>query len=120
MPTWSAFGRRALVRAVIVASGCITTPAAACPSMTMAELVQELPGVARFELGNEVLRPLQALWRQLRGAELHDSPDGVTVLAQPGRLLLVAFHEADCLIGLLPTEPELLWRVLREQVGPIA
>jgi len=123
MPTWRAVWRGSLARALLLTASCTTTPAAAtssCPSLTLTWLARELPGAARYELRGELFPPLVNLWERQRGQPLPTNPDGIAIFAREGQPLLIAFQQAGCLIGLLPTPPAEVWRALRDEIGPIA
>lgn len=120
MASWRAVLRGAMTRALLVATSLITTPAVACTTMTVQELAGRLPSAARYEAGADLLPPFLLLWRRHRTDVLPARPDGVAVFAAAGEPLLLAYRSGDCLLGLLPTQPDEVWRALREQIGPIA
>ena len=56
--------RRALPRALFIATSLTATPAVACPALTIAELAARLPGSHRFDFGPRELLPFLALWSE--------------------------------------------------------
>ncbi len=121
MASWRAVRPRGIACASLIAASLIApAPAAACSAMTLQELEQHLPGASRYEAGSELLPSFLGLWRRHRSDALPAMPDGVAVFAAQGQPLLLAYRTGDCLLGLLPTLPEEVWRTLREQVGPVA
>lgn len=120
MPTRRALWRGALARALVAAASFHAAPALACPTMTVAELADRLPGATRFEAGGELLPSFLLIWRQHRADALPTPPEGVAVFAPAGGPLLLAYRRGDCLLGLVPASPDEVWRTLREQIGPIA
>jgi hypothetical protein len=120
MRTCPGLWRRAFARALFIATSLTGTPAAACPALSVEDLADRLPEAKRFELDAPMLPPFLALWRQHRAVDLPERPDGIALFARKDKPLLVAFRRAGCLVGLLPTEPDELWRAMRQHIGPIA
>lgn len=115
-----AFWRDSLARALFIATSCTATSAIACPTMTVEALADRLPDARRFAVERALLAPLLSLWGKHRQEALPASPDSVAVFAATGQPLVLAFSSGTCLLGLLPTQRDELWRTLREQIGPIA
>lgn len=120
MSTRSAPWRRALARALFIATSFITTPAAACDLMPVQALADHLADAQRFAFGPGLLMPFMVLWYEHRRTDLPDVPDRAEVYARPGQPLLIAFEREGCLLAAIPVQPAELWRVLRAYVGPIA
>jgi hypothetical protein len=120
MAIWRAVWRGFLARALFVAVSCTATPATACPTMTVEALANRLPDARRFAVESALLEPLLRLWGKHRREALPASLDKVEVFAATGHPLVLAFSSGSCLLGLLPTQRDELWRTLREQIGPIA
>lgn len=120
MPVRMRIWRRALPRALFIATSLTATPAVACPAMTIAELAARLPGSERFDFGPRELLPFLAMWGENSRDALPAPPDGVALFARDGRPILIAYGQAGCLLALLPTAPTDLWHALRRHVGPIA
>lgn len=121
MASWRAVGRCEIPCAALIAALLTTTaPASACSAMTVQELARRFPDAARHEAAAELLPALLGLWRRRRGDDLPAVPDGVAVFVARGQPLLLAFRTGDCLLGILLTPPDEVWRTLREQVGPVA
>jgi hypothetical protein len=112
--------RRALPRALFVATSLTATPAGACPALSIGELAAKLPGSTRFDFGPAELPPFLALWAAKDRKALPLAPDGVALFARSGRPILIAYGRAGCLLALLPTPPAELWRALRLHLGPVA
>lgn len=120
MSIWRAIWRGSLARALFVSVSCTSTPAAACGTMSVADLASRLPRTEQFDVDPSLLPAFMHLWRLHRRDALPGQPDGVVVFGGRGQPLISAFRRSDCLLGVLPTAPEELWRTLREQIGPIA
>ena len=112
--------RRALPRALYVATSLTATPAMGCPAGSIDELATGLPGTDRFDFGAAELLPFLVLWNQQSSKALPAVPDGVTLLARHDRSPLIAFRQAGCLLALLPIPASALWKALRQYLGPIA
>ncbi len=120
MPFRMRIWRRALTRALFVATSLTATPATACPSLSVADLAARLRGTHRFDYGAAELVPFLSLWGERGGEALPAKPDGVALFVLPGRPILIAFGQAGCVVALLPTPRTDLWRTLRQHVGRIA
>jgi hypothetical protein len=120
MAIWRAIRCGSLARALFIAASCTATPAIACPTMTVEALADHLPDARRFAVERALLAPLLRLWGKHRGEALPASADSVAVFAATGQPLVLAYSSGTCLLGLLPTQRDELWRTLREQIGPIA
>ena len=112
--------RRALPRALYVATSLTATPAAGCPAVSIDELATRLPGSDRFDFDAAQMLPFLALWGQQSSKPLPAVPDGVALFARHDRFPLIAFRQAGCLLALLPVPASALWRALRQYLGPIA
>jgi hypothetical protein len=120
MLAYSRIWRRALPRALYVATSLTATPALGCPAIGIDELASKLPGADRFDFDATQLLPFLALWEQRSGRPLPAVPDGVALYARHDRFPLIAFRKADCLLALLPIPATALWAALRQYLGPIA
>src|SRR5262245_8205113 len=118
--SWKRHWRRALPRALFIATSLTATPAGACPSLTVAELAKRLPDSRRYELAGPTLPAFMDLWAESGGSTMPAAPDGVVLFVRPDEPFLVAFHRTDCLLALLPSRPVDLWRALRRRLGQIA
>jgi hypothetical protein len=107
-------------RALFIATTLTATPAGACPSLTVGELADRLPGSQRYEFPGYALAPFLDLWAQGGGSALPASTDGVVLFIRRDRPILVAFRRTDCLVAVLPSRPADLWRALRRHLGEIA
>ena len=112
--------RRALPRALLLTVTLTSTPATACPALSLGELATRLPDSRRYEFAGRELVPFLALWGETRRDALPGPPDGVVLFARPSRPLILAFHRAECLLAVLPSPPADLWRALRRYLGPVA
>lgn len=118
--SWMRHWRRALPRALFVATTLTATPAGACPSLTVGELADRLPGSRRYEFSGHALAPFLDLWARDGGSALPATPDGVVLFVRPDRPILLAFRRTDCLMAVLPSRPADLWRAMRRRLGEIA
>lgn len=118
--SWMCHWRRALPRALFIATTLTATPAGACPSLTVGQLADRLPGSRRYEFVGPALAPFLDLWAQGGGSTLPASPDGVVLFVRRDRPVLVAFRHTDCLVAVLPSRPADLWRAMRRHLGEIA
>ncbi|MFL5334936.1 MAG: hypothetical protein ACJ8H8_17520 [Geminicoccaceae bacterium] len=120
MLAYSRIWRRALPRALYVATSLTATPALGCPAISIDELASKLPGADRFDFDAAQLLPFLALWDQRSSKPLPVPPDGVALFARHDQRPLIAFRQAGCLMALLPIPAAALWRALHQYLGPIA
>ncbi len=90
----------------------------ACEGPEVEDLAELLPQARRYVVAAELVAPLLRIWPL--GPELagHLRPDGATVLAPGGSVLLVALTRGRCVVGAYEADRALLWRRLREALGP--
>jgi hypothetical protein len=118
--SWMRHWRCALPRALFIATTLTATPAGACPSLTIGELADRLPGSRRYEFSGRALVPSLDLWTQGGGSLLPSPPDGVVLFVRRDQPILVAYRRTGCLVAVLPSRPAELWRALRRRLGEIA
>ena len=118
--SWTRHWRRALPRALFIATTLTATPAGACPSLSIAQLAERLTGSERYEFAGRALTPFLDLWMQRGESALPAPTDGVTLFVRRDRPILVAFRRANCLVAVLPSRPADVWRALRLRLGEIA
>jgi hypothetical protein len=83
------------------------------------ELVRQLDVAAdRFDFEARMLPAFLHLWAVANRPALPLSPDRATVLAAPGKPLVILYGRDGCAIGALSTTRPELWRTLRATIGP--
>lgn len=92
--------------------------AGACEGVAVDALAEHLPQARRFVVADGLVPPLVELWPVAPelAARLH--PDGATIFARDGLPLLVALTRGGCVVGAFEADRALLWRRLREALGP--
>lgn len=91
---------------------------ATCEGMAIDGLAEHLSQAQRFVVAERLLPALLTLWPVDPALAAQLGPDGATIFARDGFPLLVALTRGGCLVGAYHADPALLWRRLREALGP--
>lgn len=106
----------ALVMALV--SPVLANETSTCEGAELEFLAERLPEAKRFAVADGFLPTLVGLWPVDPAVASRLDPDGATIFARDGRPLLVALTRRGCVVGAYEADRAVLWRRLREALGP--